>query len=121
MKFKDILDKKVLYSENLGDEYYYDYRIIVQINENEITLIEYNDSYSGYIPFFIESVDKEFISSYFDNYEDEKTKIKLDFNSDITLKDCINFEDEEKYLEEEIIILNINDIKDYIEGGINYE
>ena len=115
LKFKDILNKKVLYCENLGDEYYWDYRLIVQINENYITLIEYDDSYSGYISFSVESVDKEFISSFFEDYSDKDRKIKLDFESTTKLKDIIDFEYEPDYLEEEIIILELEDIKNYLE------
>ena len=98
LKIKDILDNKVIYEENLGDDYYWDYRIIVQIDEENIVLIEYDDSRSGYIPFSIESVDKEFISSFVDNYYDKNRKIKLNFKSNETFRDVIDFEYNEEVL-----------------------
>jgi len=115
MKFKDILDKKVVYIENLGDEYYWDYRIIVQIDENSIVLIEYDDSQSGYISFAVESVDKEFISSFFDNYLDKDRKVKLNMDSSIVLKDEVDFDYNKEYLDEEIVVLKLEDIKEYVE------
>lgn len=114
MKFRHILNKKVIYSENLGDEYYYDYRIIVKINNNKIVLIEYNDSGSGYIPFSVESVDKEFISNFFDDYHNPNRKISLDIDSTTTLKEEIDFDYYQEYLDEDIIILDFNDIKEYV-------
>ena len=114
MKYKDILDKKVIFEENLGDKYYWDYRIIVQIDENNIVLIEYEDSYSGWLPFAVETVDKEFISSFFDTYGDKNRKVKLNYESADKLEDLIDFRYDEGDLEEEIIVLELNDIKDYI-------
>ena len=114
MKFRNILDKKVIYSENLGDEYYYDYRIIVQISKNRVTLIEYNDSGSGYVPFSVESVDKEFIPNFFDDYNNPNRKIKLDIASTTTLQEEIDFKYYANYLDEEVVILDFNDIRDYI-------
>jgi hypothetical protein len=115
LKFKDILNKKVIYEENLGDEYYWDYRIIVQIDKENIVLIEYDDSLSGYISFKVESVDKEFISSFFGNYVGKIRKIKLNFDSTSTLKETIDFEYDKEYLEYEIVVLKMEDIKEYIE------
>lgn len=115
LKFKDILNKKVIYEENLGDKYYWDYIIIVQIDKENISLIEYEDSYSGYISFRVESVDKEFISSFFGDYWYKKRKIKLNFDSTSTLKETIDFEYDKEYLENEIVVLKMEDIKEYIE------
>lgn len=116
MKFKDILDKKVIFNENLGDPYYWDYRMIVQIDKENIVLVEYDDSCSGYIPFKVESVDKEFVSSFFDTYEDKTRKVELDYNSTETLKDAIDFEYNEEYLDEDVVVLKFDDIKDFIVG-----
>lgn len=114
MKFRHILDKKIIYSENLGDEYYYDYRIIVQITKNRVTLIEYNDSGSGYVPFSVQSVDKEFIPNFFDDYHNPNRKIKLDIASTTTLQEEIDFKYYQEYLDEDIVVLKLEDIKDYI-------
>lgn len=116
MKFKDLLDKKVIFVENLGDEYYWDYRMIVQIDKENIVLVEYDDSYSGWISFAVESVDKEFISSFFDTYEDKTRKVELDYNSTKTLKNAIDFEYNEEYLDEDVVVLKFDDIKDFIVG-----
>lgn len=116
MKFKDILDKKVVFNENLGDEYYWDYRMIIQIDKENIVLIEYDDSMSGYIPFKVESVDKEFVSSFFDTYDDKTRKVKLDYNNTETLKDVINFEYDKEYLDEDVVVLKFEDIKDFVIG-----
>lgn len=116
MKFKDILDKKVVFNENLGDEYYWDYRMIIQIDKENIVLVEYDDSYSGYIPFKVESVDKEFVSSFFDTYDDKTRKVELDYNNTKTLKDVINFEYDIEYLDEDVVVLKFEDIKDFVVG-----
>lgn len=121
MKFKDILDKKVVFNENLGDEYYWDYRMIVQIDKENIVLVEYDDSMSGYISFKVESVDKEFVSSFFDTYEDKTRKVELDYNSTETLKDAIDFEYNEEYLDEDVVVLKFDDIKDFIVGDESNE
>lgn len=116
MKFKDILDKKVIFNENLGDSYYWDYRMIVQIDKENIVLVEYDDSFSGYIPFKVESVDKEFVSSFFDTYDDKTRKVELDYNNTETLKDVINFEYDKEYLDEDVVVLKFEDIKDFVVG-----
>lgn len=116
MKFKDLLDKKVIFIENLGDSYYWDYRMIVQIDKENIVLVEYDNSYSGWIPFAVESVDKEFVSSFFDTYDDKTRKVELDYNSTETLKDAIDFEYNEEYLDEDVVVLKFDDIKDFIVG-----
>lgn len=121
MKFKDLLDKKVIFIENLGDWYYWDYRMIVQIDKDNIVLVEYDDSQSGYIPFKVESVDKEFVSSFFDTYEDKTRKVELDYNSKETLKDAIDFEYNEEYLNEDVVVLKLDDIKDFIVGDESNE
>lgn len=117
MKFKDLLDKKVIFVENLGDEYYWDCRMIVQIDKENIVLVEYDNSFSGWISFAVESVDKEFISSFFDTYEDKTRKVELDYNSTKTLKNAIDFEYNEEYLDEDVVVLKFDDIKDFIVGG----
>ena len=115
MILKDILENKVLWLENLGDCYYWDYRIIVQIDEKKIVLLEYNDSMSGWIEFNVESVDKEFISSFFNTYDYIKDKkIKLNYESTEKLKDLLHYEFKEKELMAEIVILDIKDIEKYI-------
>ena len=116
MKFKDILDKKVVFNENLGDEYYWDYRMIVQIDKENIVLVEYANSYSGWIPFTVESVDKEFVSSFFDTYDDKARKVELDYNNTKTLKDIIDFEYDKEYLDEDVVVLKFEDIKDFVVG-----
>lgn len=121
MKFKDLLDKKVIFIENLGDSYYWDYRMIVQIDKENIVLVEYDDSCSGYIPFKVESVDKEFVSSFFDTYDDKTRKVELDYNSTETLKDAIDFEYNEEYLNEDVVVLKLDDIKDFIVGDESNE
>ena len=117
MKFKDLLDKKVIFIENLGDSYYWDYRMIVQIDEKSIVLVEYDDSYSGYIPFKVESVDKEFISSFFETYGEETRKVELNYNSTETLKDAIDFEYNKEYLNEDVVVLSFDEIKDFVKEG----
>ena len=92
MKIIDIRDKKIIYSKNLGDEYYWEYKFIVEIDEDNYCLINYEDSCSGYIPFNMESVDEEFISAfmknpYNDNYINfyKSNKLLGDYISDYDL------------------------------------
>jgi hypothetical protein len=124
MKFKDILNCKVVYSENVGDEYYYDYRIIVQY-KNKFILIEYDDSFSGYISFKVESVSKEFIYDFFKKYDYEwnKNPVPLDLNLENTekLQDIIDFNYDKESLEQDVILLDYEDIKEYVKVDDNIE
>lgn len=71
MKLIDILDKKIIYSKNLGDRYYWEYKFIIKIDEDNYCLINYDDSFSGWIKFHIECVDEAFISAFMkDPYND---------------------------------------------------
>lgn len=71
MKIIDIRDKKIIYSKNLGDSYYWEYKFIVEIDEDNYCLINYDDSYSGWIHFKMECIDEEFISAFMkDPYDD---------------------------------------------------
>jgi len=94
MKIIDIRDKKIIYSKNLGDEYYWSYKFIVKIDEDNYCLINYDNSMSGYIPFNMECADEEFISAfmkdpYDDNYInfDKSDKLLRDYISDYNLCD----------------------------------
>ena len=94
MKIIDIKDKPIIYCKNLGDEYYWEYKLIVQVDENNYCLINYDDSYSGYISFNMECVDEEFVSAFMKNpYAD----------------DFINFNKTNKLLSE--FIINKKDIE----------
>ena len=121
MKFKDLLDKKVIFIENLGDSYYWDYRMIVQIDKENIVLVEYDDSFSGYIHFKVESVNKEFVLSFFDTYDDKTRKVELDYNSTEALKDVIDFKYDKEYLDEDVVVLKFEDIKDFVVGDESNE
>lgn len=92
MKIIDIRDKKIIYSKNLGDGYYWEYKFIVEIDEDNYCLINYDDSMSGYIPFSMECVDEGFISAfmkdpYYDNYInfDKSNKLLGDYIDDYDL------------------------------------
>lgn len=94
MKIIDIRDKKIIYLKNLGDSYYWEYKFIVEIDEDNYCLINYDDSYSGWISFRMECVDEEFISAfmkdtYDDNYInfDKSNKLLGDYISDDYLCD----------------------------------
>ena len=71
MELIDLRKNKVIYSKNLGDSYYWEYKLIVECNDNNYCLINYDGSSSGYIEFCMESVSEDFISAFFNNpYED---------------------------------------------------
>lgn len=97
MKIIDIRDKKIIYSKNLGDNYYWGYKFIVQIDENNYCLINYDDSCSGYIPFNMESVDECFASAF----------MKDPYNNNY-----INFDKSNKLLGDYISDYNLCDVKD---------
>ena len=64
MKIADLLHKKLLYGANLGDEYYWDYRFIVEVDDKYYCLLNYQDSVSGWVAFQVESIDEEFLSDF---------------------------------------------------------
>ena len=71
MKIIDIIDKKIIYSKNLGDGYYWHYKFIVQIDKDNYCLINYDDSFSGWISFHMECVNESFISAFMKDYYDD--------------------------------------------------
>ena len=94
MKIIDIRDKKIIYSKNIGDNWYWAYKFIVEIDKDNYCLINYDDSYSGWIHFRMECVDEGFISAfmkdpYDDNYInfDKSNKLLGDYISDDNLCD----------------------------------
>ena len=94
MKIIDIRDKKIIYSKNLGDRYYWEYKFIVEIDEDNYCLINYDGSMSGWIHFRMECADEGFISAfmkdpYDDNYInfDKSNKLLGDYISDYNLCD----------------------------------
>lgn len=66
MKLKDLKDKRILWNCDLGDMYYCKEKLIVEIDENYVCLLNYDDSFSGCFEYSLESIDKDFISSFFD-------------------------------------------------------
>lgn len=98
LKIKDIMDKKIIYSKNLGDSYYWEYKFIVEIDENNYCLINYDDSMSGWIPFKMECVDEELISAFMKNPYDDNN--------------YINFDKSNKLLGDYISDYNLCDVKD---------
>lgn len=66
MKLKDLKDKRILWSCDLGDMYYWNEKLIVEIDEDYVCLLNYDDSFSGYYEYSLESIDKGFISAFFD-------------------------------------------------------
>ena len=78
MKIADLLHKKLLYGANLGDEYYWDYRFIVEVDDEYYCLLNYQDSISGWIEFQVESIDEEFLSNFL-----ETTFVKATDDTDI--------------------------------------
>jgi hypothetical protein len=97
MTFKDIVGKKILYTKNMGDEYYWSYKHIIEVDENTVTLVNEDGSFSGWSPYFIESIDKEFLESFisYGSFYEEWEKSENTFevyeeeflNSNITLFD----------------------------------
>lgn len=69
MKIKDLKGKKIIYKCDMGDSYYFDEKLIVEVDANNYCLLNYENSFSGYIEYTIESVDKEFISSFFHDHK----------------------------------------------------
>lgn len=97
MKILDIRDKKILFKKNLGDNYYWEYRFIVQVDENNYCLINYNDSFSGWISFNMECVDEEFVSAFMkDPYDDN----------------YLNFDKSDEVLGDYIANYNLGEVKD---------
>ena len=86
MKIKDIKNKRILYINHMDSgDYYWSEKFIVEIDDKYWALINYQDSQSGYLEHFIESVDKEFISAFFDKgchnryaWEKQRKCIKLE-------------------------------------------
>lgn len=66
MKLKDLKDKKILWRCDLGDDLYWEEKLIVEIDNDYVCLLNYEDSFSGYYEYSLESVDREFISAFFD-------------------------------------------------------
>ena len=66
MKLKDILDNKILYFRDTDCSYYWDYKYVVEIDNNNVALINHSGSSSGWNPLDIEFVDKEFLYSFFE-------------------------------------------------------
>lgn len=107
LKIKDILDKEIIYEANLGDEYYWSYKFIVKIDEDNYCLINYDGSYSGYIPFNMESVDECFASAFMEG-------IRF-YKSGSTLRQYVS-EYYEKYVEdEEAILIPKEKIQSYLD------
>ena len=64
MTFNDILEMTVLFNKNIGDEYYWNYKHIVAYDDTYYVLINEDGSGSGYIDFFVEAIDKEFVDDF---------------------------------------------------------
>ena len=96
MKLIDILDKKVIWFKDTDCGYYWDFKYIVELDEEHYALINHSGSMSGWNPLFFESVDKEFVSAFLNgyDYDDRKfekvdNKILVDFtgNNEYSFKD----------------------------------
>ena len=107
MNIKDILDKKIVYEANLGDEYYWSYKFIVKIDENNYCLINYDNSYSGYIPFNMESVDECFVSAFMEGISFYK--------SGSTLRKYVREYYEKRVENEEAILIPKEKIQSYLD------
>lgn len=104
MKFKDILEKEVIYWQDTDCEYYWDYKYIVDLDKDNYVLINEGGSMSGYIEFSIESIDKEFVSNFMTtgDYEFPFEKKQGKLNEFIGIDD--EFDDEGiLYLEHDIV------------------
>lgn len=85
MKLKDLKDKKILWRCDLGDDLYWKEKLIVEIDNDYVCLLNYEDSFSGYYEYSLESVDKEFIYAFFDlsdRYKDTFSKVENETMSD---------------------------------------
>lgn len=94
MKLKDLKDKRILWSCDLGDMYYWNEKLIVEIDEDYVCLLNYDDSFSGYYEYSLESIDKGFISAFFDlpagySFCKEENAILNDYIKDYTPNDDV--------------------------------
>jgi len=112
MKIIDIIDKKIIYGKNLGDNWYWEYKFIVQIDEDNYCLINYDDSYSGWIRFKMECVDEEFISAFMKDYDDKY--INFD-KCDVPLSKFIDDDDLQYVKDEEVILIPKEKLKVYLD------
>jgi hypothetical protein len=79
-------------------------------NEN----IENNDIYAQNINTLAHHYEDFFLSK-------KTRKVELDYNSTETLKDAIDFKYNEEYLDEDVVVLKFDDIKDFIVGDESNE
>ena len=116
MKLKDILDKKLVMLKDTDCNYYWDYKYVVEIDEDNYALINHSGSGSGYCPLHFEFVDKEFAYQFFKGEDWETIKFeKTDENLGIyTGNDEWSFQDDwngtENYGELEVIVIS----KEYV-------
>lgn len=112
MKIIDIRDKEIKYSKNLGDNYYWEYRFIVKIDDDNYCLINYDDSFSGWISFKMECADEEFISAFIkDPYDDNY----LNFDkSNKLLGDYINDDNLGKVRDVDVVLIPKEKIQAYL-------
>lgn len=106
MKFKDLKNKKILYKCDLGDEYYWNEKLIVEIDKDYVCLLNYGNSYSSYIEYSLESVDEGFIDAFF-NLPAEEAFFKVENE---TIKDYI----EDSISNDEIIMIAKKEILPYL-------
>ena len=109
MKIIDIRDKKIIYGKNLGDEWYWEYKFIVQIDDDNYCLINYDDSFSGGIEFTMECVDEEFISVFMDD-----KYINFD-KYDVPLSEYIDDDDLQYVKDVDVIIIPKEKIQKYLD------
>lgn len=121
MKLKDILEKKVIYVRDTNCQYYWDYKYIVEIDDNNYTLINHSGSGSGWEPLGIESVEVGFASAFIRESEYENPfikciKDKLDVYDTLGsyLGDCKDEDNGEDYTLIDIILVDKETIEDLL-------
>jgi hypothetical protein len=114
MKLKDILQNKVLYFRDTDCEYYWSYKYIVEIDNDNVALINHGGSGSGWEPLSIEFVDEEFASAFFearyDNSLDDFSVCKEEKLIDYTGNDLQ--EEDEDFGELDVIMINTNKVQE---------
>ena len=106
LKLKDISEKEVVYFRDTNCVYYWDFKYVVDVDENHFALINHSGSGSGWEVEQMEFVDKEFVFPFFKNsgWDEEFKKIKGEKLGEHIDCELIN-EDGDYYGDEEVILI----------------